>query len=529
MPSEPKPKQAPTIRSRHPERFPQEMLEFLAKPGGHSLVFRGVAGSGKTTLALQIIEEVAALQSSFYMSTRVSDLSLFAQFPWLADKVQEGEIYKARKVQVKKGEASPVEKILLGQHEEPGAPRPVRRVPRTALRQLEGTIATAEEETATTTPEGEIVMAVGTMLPEIEMAYDIVDRSLPDKTLVVIDSIDALAERYAIPQARLISSLQKDLVEGAGANVLYVLETPDPLLDYLGDGIVFLNVRNLENRRTRELEILKLRGVPIRQPRYLYTLQGGRVRTFAYESTAPIPNGGPFRPTSDPQDRVASTGIPDLDAMLGGGLRFASINLLELGRGASMFASTTIEHALIQNFALHKRGVAWMPTKKAGADAARAELTSSLGPGVFDAQVRVLEARMPSGAARKYAVALEGEDVGVDLKWQTLSYVLQQTAQPYAVVLGFDTLESIYGERALDGLKDFLGALLNAGGILLAVATPSVRSTSRLADLAQTHLRIEKVAGVTVMFGEEPYTGAYAFVHEPADGGVRVPRLIPIL
>ena len=77
--------------------FPREIIRFLSSPGGHSLILRGMAGTGKTTLALQLIEELAAVQQSYYMSTRVSDQSLFNQFPWLLDKVKEGEILKARR------------------------------------------------------------------------------------------------------------------------------------------------------------------------------------------------------------------------------------------------------------------------------------------------------------------------------------------------------------------------------------------------------------------------------------------------
>ncbi len=63
------------------------MLTFFAKPGGHSLIIRGEAGTGKTTLALQLIEELSQYNNSHYLSTRVSDLLLLVQFPWLGEKV----------------------------------------------------------------------------------------------------------------------------------------------------------------------------------------------------------------------------------------------------------------------------------------------------------------------------------------------------------------------------------------------------------------------------------------------------------
>lgn len=264
--------------------FPKEIVKFLSSPGGHSLILRGMAGTGKTTMALQTIEELASIQQSYYMSTRVSDQSLFNQFPWLLDKVREGEILKARKKVRKKADSEQqVDKILLGLAAIKGELKSEKvKSSRKELMKLQGVIeAGGEEQFAEPgANEGELVVSVGSMMPEIEMAYDVVDKALPERTLVVIDSIDALAEKYGVPPSKLISSLQKDLVEGCGTNIVYVLETPDPLLDYLGDGVIYLSLNSTTGRRIRELDILKLRGCEIRQPKYVYTLVGGKVRTF---------------------------------------------------------------------------------------------------------------------------------------------------------------------------------------------------------------------------------------------------------
>ncbi|MCJ7606561.1 MAG: NB-ARC domain-containing protein, partial [Thermoplasmata archaeon] len=270
-------------------KFPKEIIQFLSSPGGHSLIIRGMAGTGKTTLALQMIEELAQVQQSYYMSTRVSDHSLFNQFPWLMDKVKEGEILKARKKLRKKADSeTQVEKILLGLAAIKGELKSEKmRSPRAELHKLEGNIEAGDEESlAEPGEEGQLTVTVGSMMPEIEMAYDVVDKALPERTLIIIDSIDALAEKYGVPAARLINSLQKDLVEGCGTNIVYILETPDPLLDYLGDGVLYLSLNHLNGRRIRELDLLKLRGCEIHQPKYLYTLLGGRVRTFEYSRYA---------------------------------------------------------------------------------------------------------------------------------------------------------------------------------------------------------------------------------------------------
>jgi hypothetical protein len=64
--------------------LPAELRNFLLVRGGHSLIIRGNAGTGKTTLALQLIEELAEIEDSYYFSTRVSDAVLLNQFPWLS-------------------------------------------------------------------------------------------------------------------------------------------------------------------------------------------------------------------------------------------------------------------------------------------------------------------------------------------------------------------------------------------------------------------------------------------------------------
>ena len=67
-------------------KVPQVLLDFMRAPGGHSLMLKGDAGTGKTTLALQVIEELADEQPDYYLSTRVSDEALFRQFPWARDR-----------------------------------------------------------------------------------------------------------------------------------------------------------------------------------------------------------------------------------------------------------------------------------------------------------------------------------------------------------------------------------------------------------------------------------------------------------
>ena len=61
-------------------------------------------------------------------------------------------------------------------------------------------------------PDGTVVVEMGSMMPEIEMAYDIVESNLPKKTLVVLDSVEALSENYGVP----VQPDRQRLAEGPG-------------------------------------------------------------------------------------------------------------------------------------------------------------------------------------------------------------------------------------------------------------------------------------------------------------------------
>src|SRR5438093_93739 len=74
-------------------RIPREIVEFFNAPGGHSLIVKGPAGTGKTTFALQLTEALGEVTTSHYLSSRVSDESLYRQFTWLKDRIKQNVLY----------------------------------------------------------------------------------------------------------------------------------------------------------------------------------------------------------------------------------------------------------------------------------------------------------------------------------------------------------------------------------------------------------------------------------------------------
>ncbi len=466
-------------------KIPREVHSFFTSLGGHSLIVRGMAGAGKTTLALQVVEDLAAVESSYYYSTRVSDESLFLQFPWLKNKLSKD-----------------------------GASRPAPgNASRSSLAGLKGIAPNRRVE-----GKGVVSVSIGKELGDIEAMYETVERA-GQRTLVVIDSIDALAERYSLSCVNLINTLQKDLVEGRGANLVFVLESPEPMLDYLGDGVVRLELEEHEGRRTRVIDLLKLRGIEIRQPKYLYTLKGGRIQTFEYHCDKGSRKATSWTAIRDNEPRV-STGIADLDVILGGGAERGSVVLIELGNGVPTTVVNAIEDALVANFVSVGRGVVWMPARKSSAENAKARLMDYVPSEKFDKLVRIPElASSMDQVPGPFVMAVEGSSAAADLRWPNLSYSLQGAASPWLTLMAFDTLESIYGTGVMDQLTEHMAAMKRNKGVFVGVTSRSTASTQRIKDLSSAHVKLERIGGTVVLFGEEPYTECNAVIQSNCPNG----------
>src|SRR3989454_8107844 len=108
-----------------------------------------------------------------------------------------------------------------------------------------------------------------------------------DNPLVVLDSWEGIAD-YVPPEARMkVEQSLMAVLEGTGARMVLVSEHPETnsTLDQLAEAILVLHQRVIDDRRGGGLEFCKVRGGPIRQERYLFTLAGGRLpylQAFAF-------------------------------------------------------------------------------------------------------------------------------------------------------------------------------------------------------------------------------------------------------
>jgi len=79
-----------------PRSVPTEILEVLNQ-GGYSLHIKGSAGTGKTTLALEIVKKMSQNGNAIYLSTRVSPEKILVQFPRVRGCLEEQNILDAKR------------------------------------------------------------------------------------------------------------------------------------------------------------------------------------------------------------------------------------------------------------------------------------------------------------------------------------------------------------------------------------------------------------------------------------------------
>ncbi len=536
--------------------LPPELIKFFLAPGGHSLVIKGEAGTGKTTLALQLIETMSDNDNQYYLSSRVSDESLYRQFPWLKESAEKIRLLKAGKaflLHMGSGRRSMFEQsegVKQTDSADVGPALELLRafndsgerltIDRTELHRLEGQI---EEGTVSATEEiapnrisfdsNSVDIVVGRLLPELEVAYDRVEERLPDRSLVVIDSIDGLGEKYDISPERLLTVIQKDIVEGSGANVVYVLESAGGThMDYLGDGVVSLSSTEISGRRARVMELEKLRGVKVDRHKYMFTLVNGRLETFPASPNTITHAEKKWKPLHEPGQETASFGCRQLDEIFGG-LQYGSVTLIEVGENVPSVYSDVIQNAMVANFAYKNSGVAWIPSRKASYDILHDRISAMIGEDRFERNVRIFEQSSSAPTDIPYLISLEGNKLLTDLKWETIEYNLMESSHPFLSLLGFDILESMYGyendKGLLDGLVEHVGAIRRGKHVMVAQALSSSKLYLQwLSDISLMHIKMENIEGTVMMHGMKPYTQFYGMMpNTESDDSIPL-NLIPI-
>jgi len=447
--------------------MPDELARFI-KRDTYSLLIKGFAGTGKTTLALTILKELGSKNNFFYISTRISPKQLFQYYPWLAKFVDQPK------------PANPGE-----------------------------------------TPEhGMMPSFEDARLDEPESLFERITNQLMDiaSPIIIIDSWDAIAS-FMDKEARLNNErVLQTWRERAGAKLIFISEHPDDTtLDFLVDGIVELKQSHYDSVRVREIIMLKLRGVRIERPSYIYTLDNNIFRSFA-----------PYRPVkfkAEPhkktavRDGIASSdhvrsGYTELDSSLGGGFPRRGMVLLELDSHVNTVVAIAFLERIVSNFISAGNPVLFQPFDWMNPKIIMDYLGHSIPSGKKDL-FKILWTGKMTGMADNVISAEKKQDG--DPSTGALARLRQKHRNKLLLnIMGTDIMQRSYGEKGLrSGMEKMLSEVKTSADLSIAVISHSQQDVLQyLSEVSDMHLKLRMISDTLFLQSLVPATTLHSIIFD---------------
>jgi KaiC/GvpD/RAD55 family RecA-like ATPase len=470
------------------ETIPDEIKTALNQSYGFVLLIKGKAGTGKTTLALEILKNI---DNPIYISTRVKPQFLYEQFPWITDSLLTENIIDATSFAIPPALSLSDDKTFL---------------------------------------ESLKLKDLPDFLKILFLKTDI-----KNPGTIIVDSWDAIAalgETQWNKKETLLANYILDLVRQKNYNLVIILETEqESYLDYLVDGIISLDNPFFESdKKFRELHLFKLRGVKINQPSYLFTLNNGRFTCF--------PPSQFFRfkiperiPVIEDKNSKISTGIPNFDRILDGGLQSGRIFLIEihpyLGTANAFFMMPTF----IQ-FGLHDRGVIGLPPPgrlyKPELDLLKQVINNN---DFFERFIRIIqisegESIPPNIISIDTATHQEFFDC-------VLNFVDEldpsKEKRPYFIIISVDYIPKKFNlSEVVPDTTRIINQLKRTGQIFYLTAMEGNPYIDALKNEVDAHFSIDQINGKPVFYGKNPRTNLFAIDYTNSEGFYDV-NLVPIV
>ena len=438
--------------------LPSELTTALSK-GGYVLLIKGEAGTGKTTLGLQLLSEVFD-GKGVYVSTRVSPEELFTQFPWLKGRLDPSNVIDAT---------------------EPAIP-PAKELDFMRLRISQG-------------------------LPSfIEGVY--VACSEAKARVVVVDSINAIAD---LPEGEAAPHRLIELSKVMGVSLVITLEGRGASkLDYLADGIVTLQQECYGGRCLRSLRVEKSRMVERKRSAYVFTLKNSRFRHV--KPVNPLEVGPDVR--SDPgeeDEKFFTTGFKVLDEALGGGFPKGSYNVIEVSVGTPMAASRIFIVPLIRTFIERDRGVLIVLPAGMSSRGAKREFVEAFGREKVEKLIRIFDFNLRE--SDDPCIVPRGLDDKSE-SFKVFQRELERLAREHGPILDittFDIYEQYFGrERAIYNMSRAIAAYRDGGHLGIGVIHSRLRTVTEQKVMSTVYLRVEEKNGVLLLHGVNPWTPFFA-------------------
>jgi len=309
-----------------------------------------------------------------------------------------------------------------------------------------------------------------------------------------------------------VSDFPRELDESKLSAVIVSESENSPQLDYLVDGIVTLSLSHLEDRTVRSVVVNKLRGFRLPRQGALFSLDAGKFTLlprveFHFDRNGSM-NPRLLSPVRNTQDSY-STGSPDLDVLLDGGIRKGSSLLLDVNSTVSPHSVKLLLDIMAANF-INQGGTAFIiPYSIFSSQNVAESLKAYVGDSVLNDRVRIAEFNqtLPD---EKWRVKLTGkfqEDLAVfNSAWNELGAISSARALKY----DFDKTVQLYGETlGLPGLAEIGAGIRDSGAVSVGVISRPTNLREELLRAVDYHLKMQTINGSLLIYGVKPITNVH--------------------
>ena len=429
--------------------IPTEVRDFFRIEDGQTLLIKGLPGTGKTTLSLEIMNCLCDKKNGMYISTRIDPKRLYATHPWVKEVVPPRNVINATQGKL--------------------------------LESLKGISKDLTNYYA--------------VLDFFKVFFDEAEEM--DNPMIIIDSWDAVLNYTSQFIGNAQHSFEQNICEFArdlDTHLIFVSEFANVMpLDYIVDGVVTMEQFRLPSyaegsmrtRYVRQIRLDKLRGVEIRQKTYTATLHKGRFSCFEpYREQSDARIASDMVRVPDPADDRISTGIPDLDS-ISGGLKYGSCNVLEIDQGVGKRYYQLLT-ALASNAIKNGRGVFILP---------------SIGYQLSSRDIFV-----PTNVAVSQPQGLDPEIWGKELlqKWDVLR---ERTGRPILNIIGLDAIEFAFGYNEVLNLTNIMiRKWKETNDITVLIVKSGQQSINMAIHIADTYFLVNELNGGLCLYGIIPRT-----------------------
>jgi KaiC/GvpD/RAD55 family RecA-like ATPase len=448
--------------------LPDELEQFI-KQDSFLLFVKGAAGTGKTSLALAILNALGINDNCLYISTRASPDQIVKHYPWLKGLFTDEQLYGKDK---------------------------------------------AEFSTA------DLPVFVDAKLEESAGVFEMITNKLMDARAptIVIDTWDAIG--YSDREA-LTSNIRvlDTWCRRASAKLIIISEqADDTTVDSLADGVVVLRQQRHDDRIMREIELSKLSGVQTRRPSYLFTLKNGIFKSYGPHRPSDfvitqnwmdsgrkakrpgIRRGAPFIPT----------GHRELDSLLGGGFPQRGIVNIELGPDVNPKVAVVFLGEAIRSFADTNNSVLFLPFE--GLDQGYVDhhlRISSAG----SSQRELMRTNVNRDIKTPRLVTVEQAGMSLERKLASFQEILSKMRKDHPGKLVLDVIGSNIVRGPKETQKEhveFLATVLRTSADLSVIVSRHSDDAAYTAGISDIHLKIIDVKGTLFLQPQKPWAGLYA-------------------